>query len=311
MDKMAGRVGLFILVVLIMWGPLYYLSYILGLSESHVLIASLTSILLFFLIFFEEVRAFVDRISSVRIGDFELAFRKAVKESVEEELASVIEISLDERDIHEKAGVDQLARWVSQFLTRPGKKVVMRVQVQEIPTVDLPMLYFQVKLLDEFFNLRAVLFIDGSLPSLASHVLGTISPGPLLRAIDDGNRTLERAYSSAVPASLDSALAPDTQLHSIWQEYSMHLNGYDLDRSLSRMVYRQLIHPNVELNMLTYPLPEREFPKFLGQILSGTKHIVLVREGEFVTVRTVDKLAREIAAAAIEMVISGQSAVGE
>lgn len=303
MSKIPGRVALFSLILLMIWGPLFFLSHVIGLGEAHVLIASLASVLICFLIFFEEAREFMGRLTSVKIGDVELQFRKAVKKSIEDELASVVGITLDDREIHEKAGVNQLGQLMREYMARPRKKLVLRVQVRDDPTVDLTMLYFQVRFLDEYFNLRAILFVEGDQLRSASNLLGTVTPNRMLGALDDANRTLSRAFVRSVPSALISQIPYGPPLDQFWQEFSSYIDGYDQPRGLSQAVYRQIIDPLVELHILRYPLDEGELPKFLAQLMSDTHHVVLVQDGDIVTVRTIDKISREISIAALRLIL--------
>jgi hypothetical protein len=314
--KLIGRVLLFIFMAALVWIPLYFLSHLLGLLETPVLVASLATLAILLLIFFPGAREVLKRISKIRIAGVELDLRSVISESIETYPEQFVFVGLDERVTYDKADVNKFVRFVQSQMGRPLTRIVLTVNLMDPSRIDVPMLYFQVSHLLELFDLRAILFTNGSKTQGKSGIIGTISPRAALSLLDE-RAELRRAYSVSLARYREMPLPehPDNGILNLWRMYSDAIANSDRRRRLTLDFVHSRFGPHLEANFVNYPLKPKEFPSLLSFALGGKDHVIILEEGRFRSVRTIDRLARDIMIRLLEVSLSrnedGRAVEGE
>jgi hypothetical protein len=92
-----------------------------------------------------------------------------------------------------------------------------------------------------------------------------------------------------------SALRLRELIDDHWRAFTNVARNHNKENRLTRNVYRVVFANAVERNLLEYPVDASGYPRLL-EYLSPEKHlIILTSKGAIINVRTVDKVAREIA----------------
>lgn len=143
-------------------------------------------VLPFLLLFFPFFNALAGRVSKLKIAGFEFEFGKEVLAAVESSQAQVEHMSLAFGEgrglLYGKANLSTFSSTLSRYQHNPRKRVILVLDVSESEQISLPMLLFQIVVMNSFVDLRAILFIDSSETQLDAKLIGTLSANRLRRA---------------------------------------------------------------------------------------------------------------------------------
>jgi hypothetical protein len=246
--------------------------------------------------FVPEMRRLANQIARLKLGSLEITLRKEVANAfsgVLDELG-LLQITIDERRFMPKGDLDQFSKHVESYLARPNQKIVTTLNI-ETEEIDLPMVYFQSRIIDRLFDLRALLFTHGDAPAAQKRVLGTILPKALFGIIEREyhgieetfHRRFDRTALLGAPSILD-------YLYTSWEHFDGELPVDNPARKLRVTRFRDLFAGSIERHCFSYPISRSEYGDLLKLFDSSANHAIFVAGSRVVSVRTIDHVAREL-----------------
>ena len=301
-----ARLLTYVFFVVVFWTPLYYLVRYQGFSENTTLIATSISILPLLFLFVPPFQHLLERISSVKIQGVEIGFQKAIEESVREPETEQVTLTIDRgREVmYGKANLEEFLRTVRRYLPNRSTRLVVSIDLQDGDGIYLPMVYFQSCHLRQLFDLRAFLFIDSRQDNIERKVLGTIPPSDTLSLIDKYAGNLAEAFENAIKEhrTLREQGYIDEFISSTWARFSESVSEQGKVMRLTGGVFRIVFAEHLEANVISYPLADYEL--LLRYFEPSKHHLILVRGDKVINVRSIDRVAREIARSAIRSAMS-------
>jgi hypothetical protein len=309
------KVIAYVVFAVLFWIPFWLFVRVLQFNQQTALIAASIGAVVLLLIFAPAFQRFVGGISSMKIGPLEFAFREAVEAPGNEGEFVGAGALIDGREIvYPKASLGTFSTWVQDRIGDPARRVVMTVDVSYEAHVYLPMLYFQAMIMAELFDLRAFLFLDSTLEREDAQILGTAPASAGLQALDDyivqiiGQKQgadfksgkcirvmFKTEWHRVAPEIPKGGLA--MLVGEVWRRFleALGLVASDIDLGMNPGRFRSVFKDQLEKNLLNYPLDPDGLVRFIGYLSPGYHHVVLVDRQGSRHVRTIDRIAREIA----------------
>jgi hypothetical protein len=299
------RAWIYVVFFLLFWIPLLVLVRKLGFSESNALIAAGLGVVPLLLLFVPLFERLAERLSSVKFGDFELAFKQALDESLAEPSSEPFEVRLDnEREMLEKGGPGAFSAFAKRNLLNRELRVVLKLDVARLTRVRMDMLYFQARYLSEVFDFRALVILDSRGEPGPRWIIGTLSPRRLFSALDGRYPGLSAAFSEAMvlhrvdPRQGVAAPMPD----ALWRSFLDRVRQSEagLDTGISPETMSGILEPLMERNFLRLPVGRRDYHLLLSYFERRHDNVVLFGPGGDFQVRSIDRIARELSRAYVE-----------
>jgi hypothetical protein len=297
-----SRLIAYLFIATVFWIPLYYLVKILGFYENIALIAVSIGILPLLFLFVPAFQSLIDRISSFKLPGFEIEFKKAIEESVRGNGIEQVPFIIDQGKEHmyDKADMPKFLETIRRFFPIPSTRLVLSIDLINGNEIFLPMVYFQSRKLLSLFDLRAIFFIDSRHKTIERHVLGTLDPNKALELIDKYIGDLDNAYKIAMNQNLDTVHHDEDfdNLTLRWQIFFNQIFNKNINLTLTDEVFRSVFSDHLEVNIISYPFDD--YGLLLNYLDPSRKHLILIRGNEIINVRSIDRVAREIAQIAIK-----------
>lgn len=306
------RVATYAAFAILFWVPFYYLVKNEGFSENNALIAAGIGVIPILVLFSPAFERLAERISSVKVAGVEIGLEEAIHESIYgpeiEQIAVRIDAGRDE--VYGKSSMREFTDSVNRFLPNPSKRLVLSVNVGQEERVLIPMLYFQSRILQMLFDLRAILFLDEAKPKIEDRVLGTMSPQTALRRMERAFPGLDSAFSAAVDEEYELLVGGRIAdaIGGWWAAYRDDLGG-NLTVPMTREAYRNVFAGGVEQNLVSYPTTD--YAQIYSLMDIRNTHLILTKNSKVINVRTIDRVAREITQGIITAVLRKANSEGK
>ena len=297
-----SKLLIYIAFMILFWFPFTALLYF-KVSGSTALSAAVIGVLPLLVLFTPAFSRLFERLTSLKVGNVEVGFQEAIKESLEAESTDQVSITVDvdtgrEDIIYGKAKMEDFLETIKRYKHNRNQKLVISVDLKEEKYIYIPMLYFQIRTLFHFFDARAVLFINTAASNIEQRILGAMQPVNALNAINKYLQGTEEIFANMFKDIYDDE--SNDELEDLasrhWSQFTSRIMAFnDKELRLTNKIYIEYFADKLERNIIEYPVPENDYPALLKYLEPDNTLLILVQNNKVINVRTIDRVAREIA----------------